>query len=147
MADSTVGLPPLSGPPGDKLDAEQLVVGTETVKRERIQVAGDGASDVAEVDPTYGLAVDVQRLPPGVPDLSGTWSYYAGISGMVNVGAGERVLGIAARSATGGSLSIDGGPPVPIPAEAGISISPQGKLVGPSIVFSGTDSYFVEVLS
>lgn len=79
---------------------------------------------------------------------SGTWSYLAGVNGTVVVAAGKRVIGIAAYSAAGGTLTIDGGDSVVIPAGASIDIAPMGNLVGPTLVFSaGVTSYFVETVS
>ena len=59
---------------------------------------------------------------------NGTWSYRAGVDGTINLGAADHVIGIACRSAAGGSLRINGGDLVPVPANAGISITPQGVL-------------------
>lgn len=77
----------------------------------------------------------------------GAWSYYAGTSGSVVVSAGARVLGIAAHSTTGGSFTINGANTVTIPANVSINIEPLGNLIAPTIVFTGTDTYFVEVVS
>lgn len=77
--------------------------------------------------------------------LTGTWSYYAGTSGVVNVTG--RVMGIAAHATTAGSMSINGGSTVPIPTASQISIEPRANLVNPSITFVGTDSYFIEVVT
>lgn len=78
---------------------------------------------------------------------AGSWAYYAGASGTVTVSAGQRVIGIAAHATTAGSMTINGGASVPIPANVGLAIAPNGNLVAPTIVFTGTDSYFVEVVS
>jgi hypothetical protein len=43
----------------EKLDTESLTVGANDVHRERIQVAGTGATDVAPVDGTAGLKVNL----------------------------------------------------------------------------------------
>jgi hypothetical protein len=48
-----------------KLDSESLTVGANTVERERVQIAGTGATHIAPVDPANGLAVDPKTLPPG----------------------------------------------------------------------------------
>jgi hypothetical protein len=118
MADGTVGV--LQSPGADRLiDNEVLTVGGQTVYRQRIAL---GAT-------------------------TGTWSYYAGVSGTVTVTAGQRILGIAAHSTAGGSMTINGGSSIPIPAGSGIAISPAGNLVAPVLVFTSTDSYFVEVVS
>lgn len=64
MADSFVGI----AEPGSitaKIDAESLVVGANTVLRERIQIAGATALQIAGVDATNGLDVDVTRIIPG----------------------------------------------------------------------------------
>lgn len=86
-----------------------------------------------------------QRIAIGA--LSGTWSYYAGTSGTVNVAAGRRVIGIAAHATSAGSLTINGGETIPLPAGASIAIAPQGNLVAPTVILVGTDSYFIETLS
>ena len=77
----------------------------------------------------------------------GTWAYYAGTSGTVVVGAGRRVLGIAAHSTTGGSFTINGGNTITLPANVSVNIEPLGNLIAPTIVFTSTDTYFVEVVS
>lgn len=43
-----------------RLDTESLTVNSVTVERERIRIAGAGATDLAPVDPTNGLAVDIK---------------------------------------------------------------------------------------
>lgn len=77
----------------------------------------------------------------------GTWAYYGGAAGTITVAAGQRVLSISCHSTTGGTLTINGGASIPVPANVGFAINPLGNLVAPVIVYSGTDSYFVEVVS
>jgi mannose-6-phosphate isomerase-like protein (cupin superfamily) len=78
----------------------------------------------------------------------GTWSYAAGVNGTVVVGAGKRVIGLTAYSAAGGTLTINAGDSVVIPAGSSISISPKGNITAPTIVFSaGVTSYFIETVS
>lgn len=77
----------------------------------------------------------------------GNWSYYSGTFGTVTVSSGQRVIGIGCHSTNGGSIVINSGSTVPVPAGVGIGIEPNGNLVAPTIVFTGTDSYFVEVVS
>jgi hypothetical protein len=75
----------------------------------------------------------------------GTWGYVAGVNGTVAVAAGRRVTGISAYSAAGGTVTINGGDSIVIPAGASISISPKGNLQAPTIVFSaGVTSYVIE---
>lgn len=74
----------------------------------------------------------------------GSWGYSAGVSGTVNVAANRRVIGIAAHSIVGGSLTINGGDSVIIPANGQIAIQPKGNLVAPTLVFTATSSYFIE---
>lgn len=77
----------------------------------------------------------------------GTWAYYAGTNGTVAVTSGQRVLGIGTHATTAGSFTINGGTSIPIPAGVSVNIEPLANLVAPTIVFTGTDSYFIEVVS
>jgi hypothetical protein len=95
-------------------------------------------------DPETGLAKDA-TLTGLLPRLVGTWGYRAGISGRVLVTG--RVIGVTAHCTTAGSMTINGGDSVPIPALVGYVMTPQAQLVSPTFVFTGTDSYFVEVLT
>lgn len=81
-----------------------------------------------------------------VSKRTGAWAYKAGVSGTVQVTANVRVLQISAVAGgdADGSLSINGGDAVIIPAGQAITVSPQGNLVSPLIVFTGTSSYFIE---
>lgn len=69
MADGTIGIP-VDGP-GKKLDTEQLVVGVNTVQRERMQIAGANALEIARVLATDPAAADhglvVRAAPPVSP--------------------------------------------------------------------------------
>lgn len=85
------------------------------------------------------LATDIEKN-------YGTWSYYAGINGTVTVGAGLRVVGISAYAALGGTITINGGQTITLPIGVAVSISPKGNVVAPTIVFTGTSTYFVEVV-
>lgn len=80
--------------------------------------------------------------------FSGTWKYYSGVSGVVNVLTGEKILGIAGHATVAGSMVIGTGSSIPIPATSAVEFRPQRILVGPvSITFTGTDSYVIEVVS
>ena len=69
MVDSQLGiLEPAV--PTKLIDAEQLIVGAFTVQRERIQVTGLAATDVAVVTAANGLEVDITRVLPGVGALN-----------------------------------------------------------------------------
>lgn len=78
---------------------------------------------------------------------TGTWGYDSGVSGTATIGAGKRVIGIAAHATTAGSFTINGGPSIPVPAASSVEIQPLGNVTNPTIVFTGTDSYFVEFVS
>lgn len=82
-----------------------------------------------------------------VDKLFGTWAYYAGINGTVTVTAGQRVVGISAYSALGGTITINGGATITLPIGVAVSIEPNANLVAPTIIFTGTSTYFVEVVS
>lgn len=116
-----------------------------------VQVAPDGGGkriDTVEVTTDAGL-VERQRVTiDNIASQQGVWAYHAGMAGTVTCASGERVLGIAAHAAgSGGTVTINGGDAVPVPTGASIAIAPSGNLVAPVIVFTGTDSFFVEVVS
>jgi hypothetical protein len=77
----------------------------------------------------------------------GTWAYYAGVSGTVVVSAGQRVLGIGVHATAAGSFTINGGASIPIPAGVSINVEPLANITAPTIIFTGSDSYFIEVVS
>lgn len=81
-----------------------------------------------------------------LPDEAGTWGYAAGTSGTLTVGAGRRVLHISvvAPSLTAATMTINGGQTITIPAGASLTVSPKANLTNPTLVMTGTSSYFVE---
>lgn len=111
-----------------------------------------GTQDVSIVSPTplpTGAATEATllTLETDVGKNYGVWSYYSGINGTVAVTTGQRVVGIAAYAALGGTLTINGGATITIPIGVSINIEPKGNLVAPTIIFSGTSTYFIEVVS
>lgn len=95
-----------------------------------------------------GPGGNITTSDPNVPDLTGTWSYVSGVAGTPVLPAGCRVIGIAAIPATGGgTVTVDGGDTVVIPEGFPLDWQPLGQLVGPTLVFSGTQSFVVEVLT
>lgn len=85
-------------------------------------------------------------LVDGIPDLTGVWDYDAGAVGTLVVGAGKRIVGIMAHTTTGGSIQINGGTVIPLPANFTFNLNPNGQITAPTIVFVGIDLYFVEHL-
>lgn len=94
-----------------------------------------------------GQTVYRQRVDP-VP--SATSTYYSGTSGSVNVPTSQQIVAVACHCTTAGSLTIGGGTPIPVPANSQFSDSfPDAPIVGTgagSVVFTGTDSYYVRVI-
>lgn len=83
-------------------------------------------------------------------NASGDWSYYSGENGTVTVAEGQRVLMITVANSSHSvtaSFSINGGPSVLVPPVSSISIRPSGSLVAPTIVFTNSTAYFIEVVS
>jgi hypothetical protein len=60
VANSFIGLP--TDGAGKKLDTEQLTVGANTVERERMQIVGATATEIARVDDTDPLGTDFALL-------------------------------------------------------------------------------------
>lgn len=80
---------------------------------------------------------------------SGEWGYYSGVSGTVSVASTDRVLMVSALNDTvdvDATVAIDGGPSILLPPGASFTFEPKGTLMAPSIVFTGTTSYMVEVV-
>jgi hypothetical protein len=97
---------------------------------------------------TFTPAASAASLATYLPITTGTWSYYAGTSGTINVTSGQRVLGITAHATNAGStMTINGGQSFPIIANSAFNLTPNGNLTAPTIVFSGTDSYFIETIT
>jgi hypothetical protein len=84
--------------------------------------------------------------------IQGTWRYAAGVSGTVTLPAGATVKQIVVHATTPGSMTIFGGASIPLAAGAspafrfGHNVCVAGETPGGglTIVFTGTDSYFVE---
>lgn len=81
----------------------------------------------------------------------GTWAYASGANGSISLPKGARILQLVARSAAGGSVSIFGGSAIPLIAGApplvlrfdhDLATNPLSQ----ALVFTTTDSYFVEYL-
>lgn len=124
MTDSYVQVPADST--GKKLDTEQLTVGANTVERERMQIAGVSALQIASVlnaAPSTEYGVVVRNIPSGTQTVSGTVTANAGTgpfpvsdnSGSLTIDApvGTPVAarlsdGTAFLTTTAGRLSVDG---------------------------------------
>lgn len=89
---------------------------------------------------------ELRAFPMGIIDSErGTWGYVAGVNGTVAIAKGRRVIGITAYSTLGGTLTINGGDAVVVPANSLIHLAPKGNLTAPTVVFSkSVTSYFVE---
>lgn len=83
-----------------KLDTEQLTVGSNTVQRERIQVTGTGATDIAPVSATNGLSVDVKAIAAGTNAIGKVGHDHTGIGdGRQTVSTGGTAVALAASTA------------------------------------------------
>ncbi len=103
MSDQRIILPDDTSNTGKKLDTEQLTVDSQTVQRERDQIAGTGADDIAVVtdtDPTpgtdHGLVVKV------LPDVNPVTDYKT--SADLAVAASVNLDGTTISSGTTGKL-------------------------------------------
>lgn len=104
--------------------------------------AGNQQAIRANVDGTQ-----IVTISGSVAQEYGTWGYSAGISGSVSLVGAKRILAITAHCTTAGTVTINGGTPIPVAALSALSIEPKGNLVDPSIIFTTTDSYFVEYVT
>lgn len=74
----------------------------------------------------------------------GTWGYNAGTSGTVTLTGGKRLLSAAVHASSVASMTINGGDSIPIPANVAFDVTPKMSLTDPTLVFTGSDSFFVE---
>lgn len=114
------------------------------------RIASNG--DVIQVieGPSGALATEAGQaaLLEAMSVDTGAWSYVAGINGTVVAGAGKRVVGISATaSASGAYITINGGDQILVMVSTALNMAPRGQLVAPTIVFSGTSTYLVEMVA
>lgn len=112
MADSTIGITE-PGSPNKLLDSESLTVGANTVERERVQITGTAATDIAPVDATDGLTVNVSDRALrdlGQVDIATALPAGANTIGGVNVVGGTiSVTNVVSIDDNGATISVDDG--------------------------------------
>jgi hypothetical protein len=118
------------------------------LRASRVNVSLIGEVVAAAQSGSWDVSVNNQ------PEVVGAWGYSSGTSGTVTLTGGKRVLQITAVALeAAGSFTINGGDVIALPygssdkVSTEITIEPQGNLTNPTIVFTGTDSYFVEYVS
>lgn len=84
--------------------------------------------------------------------LIGVPRYAGGASGSVVLPAGAALIRVWCRSASGGTLTIFGGDAIPIVGSVPFDVDFKHALfvasaAAPSLVFTGTDSYFVHYVA
>lgn len=116
------------------------------------QVTVEGAVSVV-TQGNNSLSVDTGLNQPTTPadtqpisdNEDGVWDYYAGTSGTVVVTG--RVLTISATgSLLGGTVTINSGDAIPVNEFSAVTLEPKANLVNPTVVFTGTDGYMIEVI-
>lgn len=97
-----------------------------------------------------GAAVSTAALT----NIAGTWGYKSGTNGTPSIPVGAKVLEITAiTQGAAASFTINGGDTITLPYDgtdkqsSSITIKPLGNLVAPTIVFTGTDAYFVQYVT
>lgn len=108
--------------------------------------SGGGTFVDVKANPSGALTVDASGSSVSISGQTGTWGYVAGVSGTPTLPANSKVLKISctASSSTAGSLTINGGSSIPVPVSKQQIFEPKGNLVSPTVVFTTTDSYFIE---
>lgn len=109
------------------------------------RMPGGLLSDVRDrPDRVLGHVV-VDSAPSIIP--SGTFDYTAGQDGTVTLSGSKKVQQITAHCTTAGSLTINGGAAITIPANSTFAATyADGKLTDPTLVFTGTDAFYVDWL-
>lgn len=119
MADGQITMNPGTG--GDVLDTT-LIGGTK--HRERIHIAGAGATDLAPVDATYGLTVDVARVPGGTLNNGVETSVGTSATQIVAATAGRRKLIVQNNGAAAVRVGTTG-----VTATTGLRLAAGGSVV------------------
>ena len=131
----------------DKIYANKLVTPAskenQTNGQQKTQLVDSANQPLSSTD----QVLNVNAEHPFLTNQTGTWGYNAGIDGSVTLTGSKKVIGIAAHCTTAGSMTINSGDSIPIPALVGIHFIPIGNIVDPTIVFTGTDSYVIEHLN
>jgi hypothetical protein len=86
--------------------------------------------------------------------MQGKYTYAAGASGTVTLATGATLKQIVAHSTAGGTITIFGGASIPIIAGTAIAlrfihdnaVAGETSTASAAIVFTGTDSYYVETI-
>lgn len=103
--------------------------------------------DVANAS-TPGGAPGKRQVVAVMP--AGTYGYKAGAAGTATITGTKRVQSIAAHAPTTGaaSVTINGGDSIIVPAGTQLALAfGDGVLVDPVVVFTGTDSYYLDWLA
>jgi hypothetical protein len=100
--------------------------------------------------PVGGSGTNIQKVnimgTGGTIDAqeSGEWDYYAGSGGGTKVVNGRMTGSFFYAHNTDGTVTIDGGDPIPIRRGVGITVNPKGNLRNPTIVMSASIDYMIE---
>jgi len=135
------------------VDTDVTALATEAkLEAVRLLLAGTLAVDTGltiptpQTDAVTRAELDAAPVSTKHATADGTWGYHAGTSGTPTITG--RVVGITATGGTSAaSFTINGGDTITVPADMSIEVTPRGNLSAPTIVFTGTASYFVEVVS
>lgn len=142
----------------DKVDASGTVLGAGNNNIGDVDIVtlpGDVEADIDQLRDNSDLMVPdidairvaTQSIDGKFTDMSGTWGYVSDISGTETLSGSKRVIGITAVSTAGGTITINGGDTITLPANSSFKMAPQANLVDPTIIFTATNSYVVEYLA
>jgi len=140
MSDSFIQVPTDAG--GKKVDAETLVVGANTVQRQRVQPAGATATDIGRVTASEGVSVSLAVL-----SAKRTHSTVASVAAG---GQGDLDASQISSGTTGQLVQLVVSSSVPFKAELHTVTNavPSGVLVtwiGPSVDFTSAHKKFITV--
>jgi hypothetical protein len=99
--------------------------------------SSDGTDDVTVLN-----SIDA-KLSNGI----GTFGYVSGVSGTETLTGSKKVKSISAYSLAGGTVQINGGDSIIIPANGSVDIPCDYNLVDPTVIFTGTNTYLITYIS
>jgi hypothetical protein len=106
------------------------------------EVAFASASDLIEFYTTLQNPLSVIEQTS-----NGVFGYESGVSGTETLTGSKKVKSISAYSLAGGTITINGGDSIIIPANGSVDIPCDYNLVDPTVIFTATTTYLITYIS
>jgi hypothetical protein len=106
------------------------------------EVAFASASDLIEFYTTLQNPLSVIEQTS-----NGVFGYESGVSGTETLTGSKKVKSISAYSLAGGTITINGGDSITIPANGSVDVPCDYNLIDPTVIFTATNTYLITYIS